>query len=179
MTSTGAVDADFARVAAIEDIRHQLATAAIATDRMDFDLLASCYLDDATVDLGSFFSGSISEYIESNGSADGLPSLDRTMHALTTSTITVDGDRAIAESYCTCLHSGPEGHPWCDGFVVIYLRFIDTLVCVEGNWVIASRTGIFEWGRNETTGEFLELDPRSLGRRDRTDVRYRVVLDKG
>lgn len=162
-----------------DQIRQCLALAAIATDRMDWDLLADCYTSDATVDLGGFFRGSISEYIASNSSPSGLPSLERTMHALTTSAIDVRGDRAVAESYCTCYHSGPPDHPWCAGFVVVYVRFLDELTVSDGRWRITRRRGVFEWGRNETTGAALELDPESLGRRDRSDARYQLYAYAG
>lgn len=153
-------------------VRSTLATVCIATDRMDWDLLASCFLSDAGVDFGDFARGSISEYIANNRSENGLPSLDRTMHALSTTDVRVDGDTAKSESYCVCYHSGPEDHPWCRGFVVVYMRYLDRLIRREEGWLIAQRVGVFEWGRNETTGEPLTLSPEMLGRRDRQDPRY-------
>lgn len=157
-----------------EGVRRTLATAAIATDRMDWELLRGCYLPDASVELGGFFTGSISEYIESNSSPAGLPSLDSTFHSLSTSLIEVHGSRAAAETYATCYHQGASDHAWCQGFVVIYMRFLDDLVEQNGTWRISRRRGVFEWGRNETTGAPFELDPSTLSRRDRTDTRYSV-----
>lgn len=158
--------------AGAEGVRNCLATAAIATDRMDAELLASCYEPDATLDLGAFFRGTIAEYLAANTAPEGWPALDRTLHALTTSLVEVRGTEAVAESYCTCYHSGPPGHPWCDGFVVIHLRFLDELTHRDGRWRIRSRRGVFEWSRREPGTEAMPIPPGSSGRRDRSDPRY-------
>ncbi|MFC4755751.1 nuclear transport factor 2 family protein [Dietzia aurantiaca] len=163
--------------AAVEAVRRTLALAAIATDRMDWEQLRSRYEPDARVDLGGFFDGSIDEYIASNSSPEGLPSLDSTFHSLSTSLIEVSGSEAVAETYATCYHHGPPDHAWCQGFVVIYMRFLDELVERDGTWRISRRRGAFEWGRNETTGTAMELDPSTLSRRDRSDVRYSLFGD--
>lgn len=159
--------------AAVEAVRHTLATAAVATDRMDWELLRSCYEPDAEIDLGGFFQGSISEYITGNSSPEGLPSLESTFHSLSTSVVELRGGAsAVAETYATCYHQGPLDHAWCQGFVVIFMRFLDELAERDGTWRISRRRGAFEWGRNETTGEPFPLDPSTLSRRDRSDVRY-------
>lgn len=157
-----------------EAVREVLATVAIATDRMDWDLLARCYVTSASIDLGGFFTGSIEEYITANSSPSGLPSLNSTFHSLGTSAVRVDGTTASAETYATCYHHGPPDHAWCQGFVVVWMRFLDRLTVVDGHWRISHRVGAFEWGRNMVTGEEMNLDPTTLSRRDRSDRRYEL-----
>jgi hypothetical protein len=135
-------------------------------------LLESCYLPDAIVDLGDFAKGSVQEYFAFSKGEAGLPSLERTMHTVSNVRIDVDGDVGHGESYVVAAHSGPEGHPWCAGFVVVHVRHLDRFERHEGRWLIAQRTAVFEWARNETTGEPLPIAVESLGVRRRDDLRY-------
>ena len=154
------------------DIEQVLARFCSAVDRMDFELLRSCFHPGARTNFGAFVNGTVEDYLEYVASPDGLPGLDRTMHQLGNVNYEVDGDVAHAESYVTAYHEAPEDHAWCQGFVVVWARYIDRLEKRDGAWRIASRTCVFEFGRNLTTGEPMELPPDQMGRRDRSDLRY-------
>jgi hypothetical protein len=154
-------------------IEQVLARFCTAVDRMDFDLLRRCFHPDAHADFGAFVKGPADDYLAYVASDDGLPSLDRTMHQLGNVKFEIDGDVAHAESYVTAYHEGPADHPWCKGFVVVWARYVDRLEKREGRWAIASRTCVFEFARNLTTGEPMPLPPDQMGCRDRTDPIYR------
>jgi hypothetical protein len=144
-----------------------------AVDRMDFDLLRSCFHAGAHTNFGAFVNGTVDEYLEYVASDDGLPGLERTMHQLGNVNYEIEGRVAHAESYVTAYHEGPAEHPWCKGFVVVWARYIDRLEQRGGEWRIASRTCVFEFARNLTTGEPMSLPQEQMGRRDASDARYR------
>jgi ketosteroid isomerase-like protein len=169
------MDDPTAALAAITDqlaIERVIYDASAACDRMDWELLESCYLPDATVDFGDFVKGSVQDYFAFSKGESGLPSLERTMHTVSNVSIDVDGDVAHSESYVVAAHSGPEGHPWCAGFVVVHVRHLDRFERHDGRWSIAERTAVFEWARNEATGEALPIAVESLGVRSHDDLRY-------
>lgn len=154
-------------------IEQVLAEFCVGVDRVDFELLESCFHPDAHANFGGFVNGPVSEYFEFVKGNDGLRTFERTMHHLGTSTIEIEGDVAHAQTYCVAYHEGADDHPWCKGFVVIHARYADRFERRDGRWAIASRTCLFEWSRNLTTGESLELPPENMGRRDRSDLSYR------
>lgn len=154
------------------EIEQLLARFCTAVDRMDFELLETCFWPGARTNFGAFVNGTVEEYLEYVASPDGLPGLDRTLHALSNVSYEVDGDVAHAESYVTAYHSAAPDHPWCQGFVVVWARYVDRLEKRDGRWAIAERTCVFEFGRNLTTDEEMELPPDQMGRRDRSDLRY-------
>lgn len=153
-------------------ISRVLADFCVAVDRMDWELLASCFHPDAYTQFGIFVDGNVSEYLSFVQSDRGLPSFDRTMHNLGTCTIDVEGDVANARTYCVAYHSAPADHPWCKGFVVFWARYIDRFERRDDRWAIASRVCSVEWARNLTTGEEIEHPTQLRGRRDRTDQHY-------
>ncbi len=155
---------------AVEDVIKRFC---VAADRLDGELLATCFHPGAEVDLGPFLQGTVEDYLAMFASSDGPRSLDRTMHVVTNVLAELDGDVAHVESYCTAYHEGPAGHPWCDGHVVIGVRWLDRVEWRGGRWAIAARRAAFEWGRNATSGESMEFPPDYRGRRDRSDLRYR------
>ena len=154
------------------EIEQLLALFCSSIDRMDFDLLKSIFHPDAHTNFGAFVNGPVQEYLEYVASPDGLPGLERTMHQLGNVNYEIEGDVAHAESYVTAYHEGPADHPWCQGFVVIWARYIDRLEKRDGRWAISARTCVFEFGRNLSSGQPLELPAENRGRRDRSDLRY-------
>jgi hypothetical protein len=154
------------------EIEQVLARFCSAVDRMDFELLKTCFWPGARTNFGAFVNGTVEEYLEYVGSDEGLPGLDRTMHQLGNVSYEIEGDSAHAESYVTAVHEGPADHPWCNGVVVIWSRYIDRLEKRDDAWRIASRTCLFEFARNLTTGEPMPLPREQMGRRDKADLRY-------
>jgi hypothetical protein len=74
---------------------------------------------------------------------DDLNRYQATMHFNGQSTIALDGDRATGESYCIAHHVFTE-----DGernLMVAWLRYGDTFVKVDGNWLFAERKLYVDW----------------------------------
>lgn len=161
---------------AIEDVVKRFC---VASDRMDWPLLHECFHPRAAVDFGAFVKGPVEDYFAFVESPDGQSSLTRTMHVVSNVLIELSGDRADVESYCVAYHVGPGDHAWCRGSVTVGLRWVDRFERRDGRWAIAARTCVFEWGRNESTGEAMEFPPESMGRRDRTDLRYERSTTQG
>jgi hypothetical protein len=74
---------------------------------------------------------------------DGLNRYQATMHFNGQSTIALDGDRATGESYCIAHHLFTE-----DGerkLMVAWLRYDDTFVRVDCDWLFAERNLYVDW----------------------------------
>ena len=74
---------------------------------------------------------------------DDLNRYQATMHFNGQSTISLDGERATGESYCIAHHLSTE-----DGerkLMVAWLRYGDTFVKVDGDWLFAERNLYVDW----------------------------------
>ena len=74
---------------------------------------------------------------------EGLNEYDATMHFNGQSTVTLDGDRAVGESYTIAHHLFE-----ADGerrMMVAYLRYLDVFVKVDGAWSFDERELIVDW----------------------------------
>jgi hypothetical protein len=130
--------ADFASE---REIRSVVARYARGIDRLDMELVRSCYWSDATDVHGTF-----------TGTADGFvawvePLLRRhtmTMHHLAGPLIELAGDSAAVETYGVAYHSGePAGDlrwNYAAGF-----RYADRFARRDGAWRIADRVTVVEW----------------------------------
>jgi ketosteroid isomerase-like protein len=166
-----AVDEQLQRLLDESAIRTVLARYARAIDRLDWDLLRSCYHPDATDEHGTY-----------HGSADGfiewvqgrLAEYDSTKHFLGNQLIEVEGDVAWTETYCLALHriAPADGEAAHDRTVSV--RYCDRFERRDGEWRIAERVTVYEPGRIDPVGDEPELTPRhTLGSRDRRDPAYR------
>lgn len=152
-------------------IRSVLARYSRAIDRLDWDLLRSCYHPDAIDAHGDAFSGDIEAYIA--WLQEELPAKnDWTMHFLGTQLIEIDGDVAWAETYCLALHRlrATATEPARDK--VRPVRYCDRLERREAEWRIAHRVVVYEPGRVDPLSDEL-LEPSPAGARDRSDPAYR------
>jgi hypothetical protein len=117
-----------------------------AVDRKDIELLASVYHDGATDDHGAF-SGSAEEFVRwvRKGWATGV--LVGSNHVVTNVMIDFDrsGEVASVESYFLAHHS------WrgADGDLDDFLggRYLDRFELRDGEWRIAARRCVWDWGR--------------------------------
>jgi SnoaL-like domain len=139
-------------------------------DRLDFELVRSCYHDDA-VDHHTGFEGDADSYIA--WLTGLLPRLSGTMHLIGNQLIELDGDVARSETYGTAHHWGePLTDPsmnFTSGF-----RYVDTLEKRDGMWGISERWAVGEWTRSipaETVRPKEGEGPSP--RRDRSDPVYR------
>lgn len=112
-------------------------------DRLDFDLVRSCYHPDAYDDHGSM-GGSVEEFI-----AAARPFLERwtvTQHFMGNMLIELDGNVARAETYAVAYHRREDG----DGNGkddVFGIRYVDRFEQRGGVWKIAHRVVATEWRR--------------------------------
>ncbi len=154
-----------------QEIRDVLIRYTRGIDRMDSDLVTSCYWPGAYDDHGAF-QGTAEEFVE--WVREVLSYFDATMHFIGNQLIDVEGDTAHAESYCVAYHRrrtryGEQRHD-----LVIALRYIDRLERKDNEWRIADRKCVFDWTRHDPIAAEWDLPPEALrGVRDRTDPVYR------
>jgi len=123
---------------AITDV---LAAHSRALDRLDLELLQSCYWDDAQVDYGSY-KGPAQQFAELV-----LPALDAqyelTRHCLCNTLIELRGAQALAESSVNAGHllAGAKQEMLFGG------RYLDTLEQRDGKWKLLHRQVVIDWSR--------------------------------
>ena len=74
---------------------------------------------------------------------DGLNAYDATMHFNGQSTVTMEPDRAVGESYTIAHHLFQ-----ADGerrMMIAYLRYLDVFVKLDGAWYFDERTLVVDW----------------------------------
>jgi ketosteroid isomerase-like protein len=153
----------------ISDVIHRYAR---GVDRMDFDLVRTCYHPDAYDDHGTIV-GDVDVFIAA--AQTYLVKFACTMHILGNMYIEVEGDVARAETYAIAYHrlEKDDGSGKDDIFGV---RYLDRFERRDGEWRIAHRVVATEWRR---------VDPVPVGkgrgglgewgRRDRTDPLYWIL----
>ena len=72
-----------------------------------------------------------------------------TMHFNGQSTVTLDGDRATGDTYCIAHHVFSDGER---KIMVAYLRYLDTFVKQDGNWLFAERNLYLEFSDTRVLG---------------------------
>jgi SnoaL-like domain len=145
-----------------------------AVDRLDAELLRTCYHPEAVDDHG-IFKGTRDEFI-----AWVMPLHEQhqtvTQHKVSNITIEIDGDTAHSESYYMYAGMNKQGTPLtvCGG------RYIDRFERREGRWAIAARISLLEWqgtpGEVFVGREQVIVDDDHQSRRDREDPSYRRPL---
>jgi hypothetical protein len=155
----------------IADVLHRYAR---GIDRMDFDLVRSCYHPDAYDDHGTM-AGTVDEFVASAEAF--LPRFAATMHFLGNMHIEVDGDVARAETYAVAYHrvDPTEAGPGKDD--IWGIRYVDRFERRGGEWRISYRVVAQEWRRVEPVpvGKVRGLEPGTWGRRDGDDVLWGVL----
>ena len=130
-------------VLAREEIRGVLMDLARGTDRLDADLIRSCYHPDAIDDHAEYRGGP-------EGFADWvlavLPHFASTMHFLGNIRIEVEGDVAHSETYCVAHHLTRPDDPEGERDMCMGLRYVDRFERREaGRWRIAQRRCVWDW----------------------------------
>jgi hypothetical protein len=160
--------------AAIEDVlmRH-----CRGVDRMDFDLIRSCFHADAHIRYEPLIDGDRAAYLAFLQAPAALGGLTRTMHFASTLLIQLAGDVADTELYARAHHTSGDDHPYGGAFVTTWLRYIDRFERRGGDWRIIDRYVIREWMRRDVAGMWEDVP--APGRRDRTDPSYRGAASFG
>lgn len=141
-------------------------------DRMDRDLIRSCYHDDGTDQHGAF-EGTADEFVD--WVLDDLPRYSLTMHHLGQALIDhVAPGVAVVETYALAFHRAPEDQRenWITGF-----RYVDRFERRESvGWRIAERTVVGEWVRLDRLADQRRFPAEvPTGRRDRDDPIYQFL----
>jgi len=82
-----------------------------------------------------------------------LGNYDATTHFNGQSTITLDGDRATGETYCLAHHLWVENGQRI--LMVMSIRYLDTFVRHDGQWLFAERQLITDWTDKRPSTELL------------------------
>jgi 3-phenylpropionate/cinnamic acid dioxygenase small subunit len=120
---------------AISDVLIRYAT---ALDGRDWELLASCFTDDATLDYdtsGTFGRDAFVEHCRA-----GLARMKATQHCVTNHVISTDGDRAHSTSYVIAQHVREN-----DVTFTLGGTYSDDLMRAGTEWRIASRRFVTSW----------------------------------
>ena len=157
------------RLASREKIRDCFYRAARAIDRVDEELLLSAFLPGATIDYGRIFQGAVEDWAVS--AMQHQASQSQRQHLVGNILIQLNGDSATAESYELDRHKTPTPLGMRD--LVLSARTLDRLVRRDGQWRIAARKKVTDWGRAITADEAVyENSPLDKGGSDRSDASY-------
>jgi len=154
-----------------EEIRGVLMDLARGTDRLDADLIRSCYHPDAIDDHAEYRGGP-------EGFADWalavLPHFAATMHFLGNIRVEIDGDTARSETYCVAHHLTRPDDPEGERDMCMGLRYLDRFERRdEGGWRISRRLCVWDWSNTvPVTAKHHFGESYVLGCRDRGDASY-------
>jgi hypothetical protein len=155
-----------------EEITDVVKALARGTDRLDRELMASCYHPDGTDD-HNVFRGTGTEFAQ--WVVDTLPHFQATMHFVGPPRICNASDVAKVDTYCVAHHVSKPDADGQQTDMVLGLRYVDRFERRDDRWLIAARVCAFDWSYT------VEFDPArgfqfestwTLGARDRTDVTY-------
>ena len=158
-------------------IRDVLMDLARGTDRLDGELIRTCYHPDAHDDHNAFRGGpaEFADWVLAN-----LPHFAATMHFVGNVRIEVSGDVAWSEAYCVAHHLFRPDDPDGERDLVLGLRYFDRFerrAAQPGGpprWKIALRRCVFDWSYTVPIAEKWPFaEDFTVGRRDRTDPSYR------
>ena len=127
--------ADIGDRLAISDVLIRYAT---ALDGRDWELLASCFTDDATLDYDTSGTYGRDAFVEHCRA--GLARMKATQHCVTNHVISTDGDRAHSTSYVIAQHVRENDFTFTLGGT-----YSDDLVRAGTEWRIASRRFVTSW----------------------------------
>lgn len=151
------------------EIRDLQNTYCRAFDRVDMDLLRSCFHADAELDFG-FYQGGIDGFVEM--SAAGMPLYTSTTHFTGNQIVKVNGNNAWAEHYAitTLRMAGDEHGPARE--IVNNVRYVDRAERRDGDWRIARRTLLIDSNAVIPIPDSPAAPGVIHGTRDRTDRSY-------
>jgi hypothetical protein len=161
-------------VLAKEEIREVVQKLARGTDRLDRELIVSCYHPDALDDHNEFRGppDAFADWV-----LEVLPFFQATTHFIGAPAIELDGDSAWVETYCVAHHVMRPDEAGAANDMVLGLRYVDRFERrAEAGWRIAHRVCAFDWSYTvpiaaDATWNFRE--DFTVGQRDTSDVSYR------
>jgi hypothetical protein len=160
---------DLDELFAREEIRDVVKRLARGTDRLDRELMASCYHPDGYDDHNAF-RGSGTEFAD--WVCEVLPAFHATHHFIADPLIRLDGDVAQVDTYCIAHHLRD------DQDMVLALRYVDRFERRGGHWRIARRVCAFDWTYTipfDPGASFAFAEDFTVGSRTRDDITYRGI----
>lgn len=147
-------------------------------DRMDAELVRSCYHPDATDEHGSF-SGPVDEFVAWCWHL--LEKYDSTTHVVANQLIEVAGSGivAVSETYGFDVHTATNPDPALN--MAVGFRYLDRFERRAGGpWLIAKRICTTEWTLKAGEDQRFPVSPKlRVGERDRRDVIYALLAEAG
>ncbi len=122
-------------------------------DRIDRELVRSCYHPDASDDHGSF-RGSVDEFLDWVFRL--LARYSQTMHFVGNVLVELEGDVAAAETYGIAFHRSERNEPQLN--LMTGFRYLDRFEKRDGAWKIADRRVVIDWTRASLPGEAWSLE---------------------
>jgi hypothetical protein len=155
------------------DIRCVIHRCARGVDRRDWALVAACFHDDATQTIGSFGTGRAKDCLE--WTREMLEDCVSSTHFVGNVLIEVDGNSAVAESYCLGLHRRARPDGTIDD-AVANVRYLDRFSRRAGEWRIVDRTCVFDPGRVDPLAVDYPIAPgATVGRSCPDDASYGLL----
>lgn len=156
-----------------EHIRDVIKRLARGTDRLDEELMASCYHPDGFDDHNSFRGTGI-EF--ARWVVEVLPHFAATHHFIADPHFRrIEGDLADVDTYCVAHHvSRPDDAEQATD-MILALRYVDRFERRNGEWLIARRVCVFDWTYTvpfDSAVSFAFAEDFTVGARDRTDPTY-------
>jgi hypothetical protein len=152
-----------------EEIKDVIKRLARGTDRLDEELMVSCYHPDGFDDHNAF-RGSATDFAA--WVCEMLPHFQATMHFTADPYIELDGAVAQCNTYCEAHHVS------ADTDMVMGLRYVDRFEKRDGKWLIAKRVCAFDWAYTvpfDPAVSYTFAPDFTVGHRDRTDITYTGV----
>lgn len=150
-------------------IRDVLMRYARGIDRMDWELVRSCYHPGAVDEHGNFVAP-VEEFVPWVSGA--LATMHGTTHFICNTLIDVEGDVAWSEAYCIAYQRTPS-RSGTDNDHILGVRYNDRFERRSGEWRIAHRKVVWEWSRIDPVGRTWNFTPEFIrGHRDKSDPVY-------
>ena len=157
-------------------IRAVLVKYARGVDRMDWELLRSCYHVDAIDDHG-IYNGPIEGFIEFLQTSNR--EIRQGMHLLGVPLIELDGDVAWSETYGLSVGFRSAGDGLPERWSLLPVRYCDRFERRDGEWRIAHRICAYEPGRIDPAGwKFKYTEDWVLGVPGKSDPAYRRLREQ-
>jgi hypothetical protein len=166
------IDEAVAALAAKSEIEEVVLRYCRGIDRMDRELVRSCYHADAIDEHGSF-TGGVDAFLDWVWAL--LARYEMTMHFIGNVLVELVGDAAVAESYGVAWHRSADPRPQWN--LVTGFRYVDRFERRgDGAWRIARRVAVTEWSRVDAPRDRWQVPPTlRVGRRDRSDALYELL----
>lgn len=158
-----------------EEIADVIKRLARGTDRLNENMIVSCYHSDAT-DEHNVFRGSGREFAQ--WVTETLLQFEATMHFVGSPNIRINGHIAQVDTYCVAHHITSPDVEGNQSDLILGLRYVDRFERRDGCWLIARRTCAFDWSYTVPFGRsqaFLFEEGWTVGRRDQADIMYSDV----